>query len=86
MKTPRGIVITAYDLKKYYFCPPDKASLEDTDKQGFYEDNSFPDADEVIIKANDGISFSLARNETLAILGQPKCGKSTTFNMLTLNQ
>jgi oligopeptide transport system ATP-binding protein len=42
----------------------------------------FPSAGGGAVKAVDGVSFDLAASETLAIVGESGCGKSTTGRML----
>jgi ABC-type multidrug transport system ATPase subunit len=39
-----------------------------------------------VLKAVNGISFSLKKQESFALLGVNGAGKSTTFKMLTLNE
>ncbi|MEA2767316.1 MAG: peptide/nickel transport system ATP-binding protein [Acetobacteraceae bacterium] len=36
-----------------------------------------------VVRAVDGVSFSVARGETLALVGESGCGKSTTGRLLT---
>ena len=36
-----------------------------------------------VVRAVDGISFSVARGETLGIVGESGCGKSTTARLIT---
>lgn len=43
--------------------------------QGFF-------AEPTVIRAVDGVSFTLARGETLGLVGESGCGKSTTGNAL----
>jgi ABC-type multidrug transport system ATPase subunit len=38
-----------------------------------------------LLQAVNGISFSLAKNESFALLGVNGAGKSTTFKMLSLS-
>ena len=39
-------------------------------------------APKALVQAVDGVSFSIARGETLGIVGESGCGKSTTARLL----
>ncbi|XPE57658.1 ATP-binding cassette domain-containing protein [Shigella flexneri] len=41
-------------------------------------------APERLVKALDGVSFTLERGKTLAVVGESSCGKSTLGRVLTI--
>ncbi len=57
--------------------------LEVKDLRKYYEVKSFLKAPKAV-KALDGVSFSLARGKTLAVVGESGCGKSTLAKTLML--
>ena len=61
-----------------------KIVLQATDLARHYEVSRGPFTKPAILKALDGVSFSLERGKTLAIVGESGCGKSTMARLLTM--
>ena len=69
-KCTQTVLVKARNLKKYFDVSPSLLSrvIEHKPKQ--------------LLKAVDGVSFEIRRGETLALVGESGCGKSTTARML----
>lgn len=69
-KNAQSVLIRALNLKKYFDAsPPFLARLLENRPR-------------CTLKAVDGVSFDIRRGETLALVGESGCGKSTTARML----
>jgi oligopeptide/dipeptide ABC transporter ATP-binding protein len=58
----------------------DSALLEVKDLRKYYSDSGqgFARSTAAVVKAVDGVTFSIARGETFGLVGESGCGKSTT--------
>ena len=52
-------------------------------KKYFYKKKSFFSKEPIVTKAVDGISFDIYQNETLGLIGESGCGKSTVGRTIT---
>lgn len=83
--------ITVSDLHKFFKKekPKEKKKeVKDDDQKApglAFEDEAKEEDGKKLLKAVNGISFSLNNNESFALLGVNGAGKSTTFKMLTMN-
>ena len=62
----------------------DDIVLEAQDLARHYEIRRGPFAAPAVIRALDGVSFSLSRQRTLAVVGESGCGKSTLARLVTM--
>ena len=58
--------------------------LQATDLKKYYPVKKGLFAPERLVKALDGVSFTLERGKTLAVVGESGCGKSTLGRLLTM--
>ncbi|MFV8765710.1 ATP-binding cassette domain-containing protein, partial [Yersinia enterocolitica] len=61
-----------------------KPLLQAIDLKKYYPVKKGLFAPERLVKALDGVSFSLERGKTLAVVGESGCGKSTLGRLLTM--
>lgn len=69
-KKSQSVLVRAQGLKKYFDVSPSLLTRVVERKP------------KAILKAVDGVSFDIRRGETLALVGESGCGKSTTARML----
>ena len=69
VKCTQSVLVKVQDLKKYF----DVSSLITRVVER---------KPRTLLKAVDGVSFEIRRGETLALVGESGCGKSTTARML----
>ena len=62
----------------------DEIVLEATDLARHYPISRGPFAAPAIVRALDGVSFTLSRERTLAVVGESGCGKSTLARLVTM--
>jgi dipeptide transport system ATP-binding protein len=62
----------------------DEIVLEATDLARHYAISRGPFAAPAIVRALDGVSFTLSRERTLAVVGESGCGKSTLARLVTM--
>jgi dipeptide transport system ATP-binding protein len=58
--------------------------LEARDLTRFYEVSQGPFKPHAVVKALDGVTFSVATGKTLAVVGESGCGKSTLARQVTM--
>lgn len=63
---------------------PDQHLLQAVDLKKYYPIKGGIFAADKTVKALDGVSFTLAKGKTLAVVGESGCGKSTLGRLLTL--
>lgn len=70
VKASQSVLVSVRNLKKYFDASPSLLTrlIERRPK--------------ATLKAVDGVSFDIRRGETLALVGESGCGKSTTARML----
>lgn len=61
-----------------------KPLLQAIDLKKYYPVKKGLFAPERLVKALDGVSFTLERGKTLAVVGESGCGKSTLGRLLTM--
>ncbi|QWA11359.1 ABC transporter ATP-binding protein [Sodalis ligni] len=64
--------------------PASTALLHAVDLKKYYPVKKGIFAKETLVKALDGVSFTLERGKTLAVVGESGCGKSTLGRLLTM--
>ena len=70
VKSAQSVLVSVRGLKKYFDAsPPLLTRMLERKPKG-------------VLKAVDGVSFDIRRGETLALVGESGCGKSTTARML----
>ena len=62
----------------------DEIVLEATDLARHYSLSRGPFAAPAVVRALDGVSFTLSRERTLAVVGESGCGKSTLARLVTM--
>ena len=70
VKCTQSVLVKVQDLKKYFDVSPSLLTRVVERKP------------RALLKAVDGVSFEIRRGETLALVGESGCGKSTTARML----
>lgn len=70
VKCTQSVLVKVQDLKKYFDVSPSLITRVVERKP------------RTLLKAVDGVSFEIRRGETLALVGESGCGKSTTARML----
>ena len=74
VKCTQSVLVKVQDLKKYFDVSPSLLTRVVERKP------------RALLKAVDGVSFEIRRGETLALVGESGCGKSTTARMLVVGQ
>lgn len=70
VKASQSVLVSVRNLKKYFDASPSLLA------------RLFERKPKATLKAVDGVSFDIRRGETLALVGESGCGKSTTARML----
>ena len=71
-------------MSEAIYDPKSTALLHAVDLKKYYPVKKGMFAKETLVKALDGVSFTLERGKTLAVVGESGCGKSTLGRLLTM--
>lgn len=74
------------NLKKFFITKPSKKKGDDKDSVDSSQLISDQRQTDNLVKAIQGVSFSLKNNECFCLLGVNGAGKSTTFKCLTIEE